>query len=755
MTVYHVSVAGNDSNDGKSEASPKRSIASAVAVAVSGDAILLERNGYWYESISLTTMRGQGSLPITFGAYGSGRMPKVSNYKFAKSDGWENYPSGSNYWRINLKDTSKFVGNQDVSSSTCANVGFLRVDGVIYSAKKWSNLVTPAIYSQWDFWSEQTSDNPSGGWLYVYSVGSPATKAASIAIAVGRRLFAYSGSATGVTGVFVSGIDFVGCAGHFIGDSAQYVEVVGCKIHELGGGQLYGTTRYGNGVQAGYNSRSVNVHHNWIYDVYDTATTCQGNSYSVSLLGWKDIQFHHNWIYRCEQAFELYAMDEPGSGAAGTVATVAAATPGAVASLTISADGTEFYAGQVLRIVGASSGASNATATVSSVGAGGSIASLTLLSAGSGYTHGESVAFTAISWALDSSKGLTNVSFNNNEIFGIGYSNFHATRPDTGVGSPFLIYSVDALTVDVKIYGNSVYDFRGALICSGSGDTLESVSAKGYKFSKNFVFARQDQKLCNLQDYTASEYADWAEFNEFTGDDIVHTVTEATTALASTTLLKLTDMAALSASASNLIRDMVLSIASEFGRLTGGLTSVEQRLIFGGDSPTLTAKFAGQLFFDYNHRKLWVALDLSGGLGSWKRLGDVVIGTGAPTYAATAAGEFYMDDSTKCMYFSAYEGDGASAWRKLPTVVEVGGPPGLTTPEFRGRFLIDTGSKNGYMAVGTASGDYKLITSYKSTVPSSPSSPGIIGQFSVDGNYFYAYVGTRWDRYGRDTSWTS
>src|SRR5579862_6857138 len=74
--TYYVSPAGNDANDGRSEAKAWRTVAKVNAATFApGDQILFARGGEWRESLKASSSGGLGK-PILYGAYGSGAKPK-------------------------------------------------------------------------------------------------------------------------------------------------------------------------------------------------------------------------------------------------------------------------------------------------------------------------------------------------------------------------------------------------------------------------------------------------------------------------------------------------------------------------------------------------------------------------------------------------------------------------------------------------------------------------------------------------------
>jgi PKD repeat protein len=75
-TVYYVSNSGSDSNDGKSTATPWKTVHQVnLNTFKPGDAILFERGGQWREQVAPNS-NGTAGNPLIYGAYGAGAKPK-------------------------------------------------------------------------------------------------------------------------------------------------------------------------------------------------------------------------------------------------------------------------------------------------------------------------------------------------------------------------------------------------------------------------------------------------------------------------------------------------------------------------------------------------------------------------------------------------------------------------------------------------------------------------------------------------------
>ena len=110
--TYYVSPAGNDSNNGTSQASAWKTLAKINNTALQpGDTVLFKRGAIWRESLTVKTS-GAAGKPITFDAYGTGNKPVfygsdvLENTKFTSA-------GGSNY-SYNLPGLTPLIGNAGV-----------------------------------------------------------------------------------------------------------------------------------------------------------------------------------------------------------------------------------------------------------------------------------------------------------------------------------------------------------------------------------------------------------------------------------------------------------------------------------------------------------------------------------------------------------------------------------------------------------------------------------------------------------------
>ncbi|WP_262680938.1 DUF5123 domain-containing protein [Paenibacillus sp. J5C2022] len=105
-TTYYFSTSGDDTNDGLTEATPKRTLGAAVALAVGsgsgeGNTLKFRRGDAWnipLDNVDLSGLSGTAAKPIILDAYGAGPRPVISNLDLLNDAGWENV-AGTYQWR--------------------------------------------------------------------------------------------------------------------------------------------------------------------------------------------------------------------------------------------------------------------------------------------------------------------------------------------------------------------------------------------------------------------------------------------------------------------------------------------------------------------------------------------------------------------------------------------------------------------------------------------------------------------------------
>ena len=304
-TTYYVSSAGSDTANGKTQSAAWKSItklnqALADGTIVRGDTVRLRAGDEFFGTINSIPTAAATDPVLTFGAYGSGARPRISNLKICSStSGWTQY--STNVWRIDLTAGSgAYTGN---TGSTNTNAGFIRVNGVIKAAKFFA---LASLAADWDFYNDSQ-------YLYV-RLGSNPASAGDVRVAVDGNLV------TAQSAVAINGLELRGSGGHGVRTPGlqNNVTLSNTVIAEIGGSQLIYTggpanTRYGNGVEIWIGGSNVTVTGCTISDVYDVGVTCQGTQ-SGAQVGWSNVHITNSSIINCTQSFEMWCAG-PGTAA--------------------------------------------------------------------------------------------------------------------------------------------------------------------------------------------------------------------------------------------------------------------------------------------------------------------------------------------------------------------------------------------------------------------------------------------------------
>ena len=301
--TFYLSEKGNDNAAGTSQGQAWKTLERLQKAFQDGQvgygSTVLFRSGHRFygELSSIPQLNGRGRL--TLGAYGGGRRPQIMGYKVLnKPEMWSKV--GKNLWRINLGDPDTHVGNKMAQEGRDADVGFLRVDGVIKGHKKAS---VEELSEEWHFHSDVEQKT-----LTVYREDNP-SKVGDLRITVNGRIVQARSSMT------IEGLDLIGTGGHGVQVvDADSVQILDNRIRDIGGSYVYGTTRYGNGVELWINTKDVLVKDNIIYEAYDVGVTLQGGQILGPTewdepwrTGWRNVHVRNNRIARNSQSFEIWA----------------------------------------------------------------------------------------------------------------------------------------------------------------------------------------------------------------------------------------------------------------------------------------------------------------------------------------------------------------------------------------------------------------------------------------------------------------
>lgn len=285
MSIYYLSNAGSDKNDGLTPETAWATIEKANAEMKGADELRLRCGDIFYGHAA--PKPGEKDSYTVYTSYGEGEKPTISQYKRAKHGAWE--PCDNDLWRLDLTDTSKFTGNVTELNT---NVGFIKIDGRIFGRKKYDFA---KLEEQWDFINDSQ-------YVWVKAPEDPSLLAASIEFACQIGCISFCDN------LEVRGIIIRGTGAHGISGVVNGARIIDCEFHEIGGSELPGYptlgTRYGNGVECWSNSSDVTVKHCRFSDIYDVAITMQGNNVKKS---WTNMYFTDNVMWRCQQCFEIWS----------------------------------------------------------------------------------------------------------------------------------------------------------------------------------------------------------------------------------------------------------------------------------------------------------------------------------------------------------------------------------------------------------------------------------------------------------------
>lgn len=275
-TKYYFSTNGNDLNDGRSPQTALKSPDRISRLSLkAGDAVLFERGSIFRLDEGISLQSG-----VSYGAYGSGNKPEfwfsIKNY----GDGnlWTKH-SAANVWKV---------------AYTYSEAGILVInDGALVGNKVFSMA---KMQKNGDFYSDGT------GTLYLYSKSDP-NKYMDIEISSGGS---FGGATQNVSNITVENLCIKYTSGHgfgFVG--ATNITIRNCVLGWIGGAVhnpgTGDTTRLGNAIEFYNSSSNLTVENNWIYQVYDTGITFQGDNGPF-----RSISFKNNLIEYCTMAIELW-----------------------------------------------------------------------------------------------------------------------------------------------------------------------------------------------------------------------------------------------------------------------------------------------------------------------------------------------------------------------------------------------------------------------------------------------------------------
>lgn len=253
-TTYYVSERGSDGNDGTSKNSAWATLEGVQAhnaLLKAGDAVLFERGGVFRGNMRLVS-------GVYYGAYGIGDKPciygSLKNYADSKL-----VNVGGNVWRFDERFNS--------------DVGLLVFNHGEAVGNKCSER--SELKQNYDFYCDSGNQNR----VYLYFDENPADVFISIEIGANSRIFDFDE----LNNITIENLTFKYTGGHALrGSNTENITIRYCEIGYIGGsllgGYMDGTVRYGNGIELMNGSRNTLVEHCWIYQIYDSGITHQGDT---------------------------------------------------------------------------------------------------------------------------------------------------------------------------------------------------------------------------------------------------------------------------------------------------------------------------------------------------------------------------------------------------------------------------------------------------------------------------------------------
>ena len=301
---FYISANGDDFNDGRSEATPWKTVgrlhvAQNDGTVNEGDGVFFERGCRW-NSVFHSRMSGDYALMmrsgVTYSAYGEGYKPMFTNCAYASSpDDWSktlykniwvyNYDVGNRYsdvGNIIFDDGKGFgikVSPHDPCSPFLPNVktvdcGMVTngMGDVFHSGDTYCTSPAEALLHNLEFLHD-----PIDGKLYLYfDKGNPAEYFNEIILAKRGNVISCSESKD----ILIDNIAVKYCGSHGITTSAaDNVTIQNCIFGWIGG-SLQGTeprdvTRYGNAVENWGICNGQYINNCIVYQCYDAGLTTQ------------------------------------------------------------------------------------------------------------------------------------------------------------------------------------------------------------------------------------------------------------------------------------------------------------------------------------------------------------------------------------------------------------------------------------------------------------------------------------------------
>ncbi len=332
-TVYYVSAEGDDSNDGKTELTPWKTLSKvSEATLFEGDAVLFRRGDVFRGFV-------KAQSGVTYAAYSEGEKPRLYGWDKSLADVnlWTLFDPEHHIWKLTepILDCGTLVF--DGGKAHCRKLIPSYINSKFVCREDESRLFVMAREMTNDldmvcFYDERTTDKPSKGenfpvpvldsnslgQLYLRCDGGNPAHVFSQIEALPRRSMIQVGSCKNVTvdnlclkyigihavagGGYVSGLHVSNCVIGWVGGTGQHYFGTDPNYPQ---GRRGSVTRFGNGVEIYGGCDDYTVKNCYIYQVYDAGITHQvttrGQKYTMT-----NIRYLDNVVENCVYSIEYF-----------------------------------------------------------------------------------------------------------------------------------------------------------------------------------------------------------------------------------------------------------------------------------------------------------------------------------------------------------------------------------------------------------------------------------------------------------------
>jgi photosystem II stability/assembly factor-like uncharacterized protein len=291
-TIY-VSNSGDDSNSGTDILSPIKTITKLNTFSLyPGTNVLFNRGDLWRspEDAYITVYSGNSTANVTYGSYGTGNKPRIyGSINASSTANWSNTTSGNpNIWNA----TRSFNPNE--------------VSNIVYNesfAKNRSDTFAQ-LDTQGEFFYNATSLN----FLYVYSVGNPASVYSSINVVLQNITILL----TTKQYVIVKDLDLRYSGKEVIGGLAIKNTIVQNNTIQWGGGKyVTGTSglRMGDCVSFELEGNNNIIRNNDVSNCADSCLTTQAYT-SAGIRNITNATISYNSVSNCPYGIVIFSSNE-------------------------------------------------------------------------------------------------------------------------------------------------------------------------------------------------------------------------------------------------------------------------------------------------------------------------------------------------------------------------------------------------------------------------------------------------------------